>query len=173
MSPSTTTTRFDEEAFAALPPTAPFVEAIRKQAFEELAALPLPSQETEEWRYTDLEEFDFDLRPFTDGGGPEGVNAHGVLAAAKVVGERAGMQIQRNSEIISTQLADGLAGNAASGSGTWTARRSSGRTSSSPTCTGSWRPTDPSSRRCTRRSARAGRSCSSRGTSGSSCRSRP
>ncbi|HSJ50896.1 MAG TPA: Fe-S cluster assembly protein SufD [Actinomycetota bacterium] len=99
---------FDEDALARLPEAPSFVQAIRKQAFEEFRALPLPSQETEEWRYTDLEEFDFGLRPFADGGGPEAVNEHGVLAAAKVTGERAGLQIQRNSEVISTTAADWL-----------------------------------------------------------------
>lgn len=94
---------FDEEALAALPATTPFVEGLRKQAFEEFRALPVPSQETEEWRYTDLGDFDFDLLPFADGGGPEAMNKHGVLAAARVAGERAGLQIQRNSEVISTQ----------------------------------------------------------------------
>jgi Fe-S cluster assembly protein SufD len=105
----TTKTGFDEEALAALGSTTPFVETLRKQAFGEFLALPLPSQETEEWRYTDLEHFDFDLRPFADGGGPEAVNRHGVLAAARVTGERAGLQIQRNSEVISTTQATGLA----------------------------------------------------------------
>lgn len=105
----TTRTGFDEEALAALPSTASFLETIRKQAFDEFIALPLPSQETEEWRYTDLENFDFDLRPLADGGGPEAVTKHGVLAAAGVTGERAGLQIQRNSEVISTQLVGGLA----------------------------------------------------------------
>jgi Fe-S cluster assembly protein SufD len=100
---TTTKVGFDEEALAALPPSAAFVDAVRKQAFEEFRALPVPSQETEEWRYTDLGDFDFDLRPYADGGGPEGVVKHGVLAAAGVVGERAGLQIQRNSEVISTQ----------------------------------------------------------------------
>jgi Fe-S cluster assembly protein SufD len=105
----TTTTGFDEAALGALPPTAPFVDGIRKEAFDAFRALPFPSQETEEWRYTDLEDFDLGLRPFADGGGPEAVNTHGVLAAAKVVGERAGMQIQRNSEVISTRMTEGLA----------------------------------------------------------------
>ena len=63
-----TKTGFDEEALAALPPTAPFAESIRKQAFQEFLAQPIPSQETEEWRYTDLEGFGFDLRPFVEGG---------------------------------------------------------------------------------------------------------
>jgi len=63
-----TKTGFDEEALAALPSPAPFVEALRKQAFQEFLAQPIPSQETEEWRYTDLSEFSFDLRPFSEGG---------------------------------------------------------------------------------------------------------
>ncbi len=106
---TTATTGFDEHALAALPPSAPFVQRLREQAFERFQALPIPSQETEEWRYTDLEGLDLDLRPFTEGGGPEAVNKHGVLEAAGVVGERAGLQIQRNSVVISTQLAHGLA----------------------------------------------------------------
>jgi Fe-S cluster assembly protein SufD len=108
--PETTSTGLDEAGLASLPATAPFVESLRKQAFEEFLALPIPSQETEEWRYTDLEGFDFDLRPFADGGGPEAMTRHGVLAAAAVVGERAGLQIQRNSEVISTRMSDDLAG---------------------------------------------------------------
>jgi Fe-S cluster assembly protein SufD len=105
----TTTNGFDEEALASLPAMAPFVDSLRKQAFEEFLALPVPSQETEEWRYTDLEAFDFALRPFADGGGPEAMNRHGVLAAVGVSGERAGLQVQRNSEVISTRLSESLA----------------------------------------------------------------
>jgi Fe-S cluster assembly protein SufD len=104
----TTTTGFDEEALASLPAIAPFVDSLRKQAFEEFLALPVPSQETEEWRYTDVEGFDFALRPFADGGGPEAMAKHGVLAAARVVGERAGLLVQRNSEVISIRASDAL-----------------------------------------------------------------
>ena len=71
--------------------------------------MPIPSQETEEWRYTDLSDFDLDFIAFSPGGGPEAVNRHGLLQATGVVGERAGLQIQRNSEVISTQLVAGLA----------------------------------------------------------------
>jgi Fe-S cluster assembly protein SufD len=99
---------FDEEALAALPHSAPFVEALRKEAFASYLALPVPSSETEEWRYTDVSDLDLDLMPSAEGGGPEAVNRHGILAAAGS-GERAGLQIQRNSEVISTRLADGLA----------------------------------------------------------------
>jgi Fe-S cluster assembly protein SufD len=103
-----TTTGFDEEALAALPHSAPFVEALRKEAFASYLALPVPSSETEEWRYTDVSGLDLDLRPFAGGGAPEAINRHSILAAAGS-GERAGLQVQRNSEVISTQFADGLA----------------------------------------------------------------
>jgi Fe-S cluster assembly protein SufD len=84
------------------------VRALRERAFEAFEALPIPSQDTEEWRYTDVSGLDLDLRPFADGGGPEAVNTHRLLAAAGG-GERAAAQIQRNSEVISTQLAPRLA----------------------------------------------------------------
>jgi Fe-S cluster assembly protein SufD len=36
----------------------PFVADLRRRAFDEFEALPVPSPETEEWRYTDLRRFD-------------------------------------------------------------------------------------------------------------------
>jgi Fe-S cluster assembly protein SufD len=106
-----TKTGFDEEALAALPTPAPFVETLRKQAFQEFLALPIPSQETEEWRYTDLDDFDFELRSFAEGGRAENLDdvPEEVLAAAENVGERAGLQIQRNSEVVVTHLLPDLA----------------------------------------------------------------
>ena len=76
---------------------------LRADALERFGSMPIPSQETEEWRYTDLSDFDLDFVPFSPGGGPEALNRHGLLEAAAVAGERAGLQIQRNSEVISTQ----------------------------------------------------------------------
>jgi Fe-S cluster assembly protein SufD len=101
-----TKTRFDEEALAALPSTAPFVQAIRDEALREFLAQPIPSQETEEWRYTDLSDFEFDFRPFTEGGTAANLDEvpGEILQAAGVVGERAGLQIQRNSEVMVTHL---------------------------------------------------------------------
>jgi Fe-S cluster assembly protein SufD len=105
----TTDIGFDEATLARLPAPG-FLQHLRRQALEEWRALPIPSQQTEEWRYTDLETFDVrSFAPFAPGGGPEAMNQHGVLEAAGVVGERSGLQVQRNSEVISTQLADGLA----------------------------------------------------------------
>jgi Fe-S cluster assembly protein SufD len=107
----TTSTSFDERALEALPSAAPFEKTLRRQAFEEFEAMPLPSQETEEWRYTDLEDFSFDLRSFAEGGRAENLDQvpEEILAAAGEVGERAGLQIQRNSEVMITHLDPALA----------------------------------------------------------------
>ncbi len=107
MSDVATSTTFDERALASLPEVAGFTGQLRKEAFDAFTTLPMPSQSTEEWRYTDLSTFELDHVPFTGGAGPEDVNRHGVLAAAGR-GERAGLQIQLNSQVISTQRATGL-----------------------------------------------------------------
>ncbi|HEX5949907.1 MAG TPA: hypothetical protein VFZ96_02800, partial [Actinomycetota bacterium] len=65
---------FDEEALSALPAAPPFVEALRKQAFTEYLALPIPSQETEEWRYTDLSELELSFTPFVAGSRAENLD---------------------------------------------------------------------------------------------------
>jgi Fe-S cluster assembly protein SufD len=101
-------TTFDERALASLPEVAGFTGDVRRRAFDEFGSLPTPSQETEEWRYTDLSDLELTFAPYTPGGGPEAVTTHGLLGAAGT-GERAGLMIQRNSEVISTQRADGLA----------------------------------------------------------------
>jgi len=54
---------FDAAVFQALPPAPEHVQGVRKQAFEEFRSLPIPSQETEEWRYTDLTSFDLRFEP--------------------------------------------------------------------------------------------------------------
>jgi Fe-S cluster assembly protein SufD len=96
---------FDEEALSALPSPG-FLGGLRKQAFEEFLALDVPSQQTEEWRYTDLEGFDFSLRSFAPGGRAANLDdvPDEILAAAGDVGERAGLQIQRDSEVMVTHL---------------------------------------------------------------------
>ncbi|HKX25553.1 MAG TPA: SufD family Fe-S cluster assembly protein, partial [Actinomycetota bacterium] len=104
MADTLTPTRFDEAAIPAPAGEPDTLRDLRKRALEAYRALPVPSQETEEWRYTDLSGLDLDLHPFAEGGGPEAVNRHGILAAVDAAGERAGLQIQRNSEVISTQL---------------------------------------------------------------------
>ena len=50
-----------------------------------------------------LSDFELDFEPFADGGTAEDLNRHGLLAAAGILGERAGLRIQRNGTVISTQ----------------------------------------------------------------------
>ena len=64
------TTPFDERALAELPQVAGFMRELRLRAFREFEAMPIPSQETEEWRYTDLSDFELSFAPYTSGGGP-------------------------------------------------------------------------------------------------------
>jgi Fe-S cluster assembly protein SufD len=94
------TTTFDERALSALPEAGGFAGQLRKQAFEEFRSLPVPSQETEEWRYTDLSGFQLDFEPFAPGARAENLDQvpGGILEAAGVVGDRAGLLIQHNSE---------------------------------------------------------------------------
>jgi Fe-S cluster assembly protein SufD len=96
---------FDEDGFARLPSPG-FLGGLRKQAFEEFLALGTPSQQTEEWRYTDVEDFDFDLRPYVPGGRAANLDdvPGEILAAAGNVGERAGLQIQHDSDVMVTHL---------------------------------------------------------------------
>lgn len=107
----TMTTTFDEEALGRLPAAPPFVEALRKQAFTEFLALPIPSQETEEWRYTDLSGLELTFAPFAAGVRAENLDGvdERILAAAGSVGERAGLQIQHNSEVAVSHLDPALA----------------------------------------------------------------
>ena len=104
-------TTFDEHALAGLPEVAGFTGELRTRAFEEFRALPIPSQETEEWRYTDLSEFELTHAPYTPGGRAEnldGVPAE-ILEAAGDIGERAGLQIQHDSDVMVTHLDPALA----------------------------------------------------------------
>jgi len=93
------TTTFDERALEALPQAPDFTSQLRKQAFERFDSLPVPSQETEEWRYTDLSAFELDFTPHVQGGTAthlDQVPAH-LLDAAGDVSARAGLLIQHNS----------------------------------------------------------------------------
>lgn len=111
MTTTTTNQGFDEAALRGLPASTPFGAELRGRAFGEFAALPVPSQETEEWRYTDLSDFDFGLVPWVAGGKAETLDdvPEAILAAAGVVGDRAGLQIQHNSEVMVTHLDPALA----------------------------------------------------------------
>jgi Fe-S cluster assembly protein SufD len=85
---------------------------LRRRAFETFEALPIPSPETEEWRYTDLTGFDWGYRAVTPGGArAETLDQvpDEVLAAAGDVGDRSGLAIQRNSEPLTAHLDPELA----------------------------------------------------------------
>lgn len=97
---TTTTETFDEAALAALPAVPSFVESIRKQAFEEYRALPIPSQETEEWRYTDLSSFDLGFVPHTPGHGRGAPSQDAAMGAT---------MLQHNSSVVLTASGQDLA----------------------------------------------------------------
>ncbi len=96
----TRTDTFDEHALASLPEAAGFTGQLRKQAFEEFTALPMPSQETEEWRYTDLAGLDLSFAPYTAGGRAETLDdvPDQIQEATGSIGDRAGLLIQHNSD---------------------------------------------------------------------------
>jgi Fe-S cluster assembly protein SufD len=104
-------TTFDERALASLPEVAGFTGDLRRRAFDEFESLPTPSQETEEWRYTDLSEFDLTFAPYTAGGRAENLDgvSQEVLAAAGEIGGRAGLQIQHDSDVMVSHLDPDLA----------------------------------------------------------------
>jgi Fe-S cluster assembly protein SufD len=88
-------TTFDRAALDALPIAPGTTGAIRERAFERFQALPMPSQETEEWRYTDLSAFELDFVPHVPG--------HGRGAApAPQEGRLAGSMVQHNSSVVMT-----------------------------------------------------------------------
>jgi Fe-S cluster assembly protein SufD len=90
---------FDERALDDLPEGPASVAAHRRNAFELFRSMPLPSQETEEWRYTDLSDLDLDFPAFTPGRTATTLDEvpESILAAAGAVGDRAGLLIQHNS----------------------------------------------------------------------------
>jgi Fe-S cluster assembly protein SufD len=111
MSEALTKTGFDEEALAALPPASPFVEGLRKRGLEDFRVLPIPSQETEEWRYTDLSDFEIDFTPFAAGAQAETLDdvPEEILAGIGHLGDRSGLQIQHNSTVTMSHLEPDLA----------------------------------------------------------------
>jgi Fe-S cluster assembly protein SufD len=113
MTDTLTTSGFTRQALPDPDGQPPFARALRERAFQLFETLPIPSPETEEWRYTDLTGFDFGYRPFTPGG-PRARTLDDVpeeiQAATGEVGERAGLAIQRNSEAVMSHVDPGLAG---------------------------------------------------------------
>ena len=100
-------TRFDEAALPAPAGEPAAVTDLRRRALDAFHRLPVPSQETEEWRYTDLSELDLGaLAPFAAGRRAANLDDvdENLLAAVGEVGERAGLLIQHNSETATVHL---------------------------------------------------------------------
>ncbi|HEV3475622.1 MAG TPA: hypothetical protein VG602_09690, partial [Actinomycetota bacterium] len=112
MAEMVTATGFSKESIPAPAGESTFARDLRTRAFESFTALPVPSQETEEWRYTDLSELDLDrFEPHAAGGSAPNLDDldDGILAAAGEVGERAGLLIQHNSDVATGHLDPKLA----------------------------------------------------------------
>jgi Fe-S cluster assembly protein SufD len=90
---------FDAQAQGNLPAAPAFVGALRRRALEEYLALPIPSQDTEEWRYTDLSGLDLSLIPFVEGATAASLEAApaAVRDALADLGPRAGLRVQHDS----------------------------------------------------------------------------
>ena len=107
MAETLTTSGFTEEQLPAPAGEPDFVRALRREALGLYRALPVPSQETEEWRYTDVSGLDLEgFTPFTPGRTAENLDDvdEGVLAALGDVGDRAGLLVHHNSETATGHL---------------------------------------------------------------------
>ena len=87
-------TTFDRAALEALPIAPGSTGAIRERAFTQFQALSVPSQETEEWRYTDLSDFALDFVPHVRGHGGGAPAPGGAGLAASI--------LQHNSSVVMT-----------------------------------------------------------------------
>jgi Fe-S cluster assembly protein SufD len=93
------TTTFDERALEALPEGPSSIATQRRRAMDLFRSMPVPSQETEEWRYTDLSNFELDFVPHMEGRtakSPDEVPAE-LLEGAGDLEDRAGLLVQHNS----------------------------------------------------------------------------
>jgi Fe-S cluster assembly protein SufD len=104
MSDTVTATGFREESLPSPVGEPAFARDLRAAAVKSYQALPVPSQETEEWRYTDLSELDLDRYAAFTPGRPEGSDD-----ASETTGDRAGSLVQRNSDTIGARLDPALA----------------------------------------------------------------
>src|SRR5256885_9643098 len=114
MTETTTTSGFSRDALERVAAARGDGARVRERAFAEFEAMPMPSPETEEWRYTDLRDLDLSRYvPYA----PQPVAATlddvdpGAIRAVGAVGERSGLAIQHNSTVVSCHLdAEALAG---------------------------------------------------------------
>lgn len=107
-----TETRFTQAALPEPPGEPAFAADLRRRALEAFAALPVPSQETEEWRYTDLSTLELGgFLPHAPGRSAENLDDldESLLEAAGEIGDRAGLLIQHNSDTATVHLDPSLA----------------------------------------------------------------
>jgi Fe-S cluster assembly protein SufD len=93
-------TTFDRAALDALPIAPGSTGAIRERAFAQFQVLPVPSQDTEEWRYTDLSDFALDFVPHAPGHGGGAPAPEGAGLAASI--------LQHNSSVVMTTSGQNL-----------------------------------------------------------------
>jgi Fe-S cluster assembly protein SufD len=112
MSDTVTATGFREESLPSPVGEPAFARDLRAAAVKSYQALPVPSQETEEWRYTDLSELELDrYQAHVPGRAAANLDDvdEAVLAAAGDLRERAGLLIQHNSDTATVHLDPELA----------------------------------------------------------------
>src|SRR5256712_12434761 len=110
MAGTATTTAFSREALKELQRRegSTALRSLRQRAFEQFEATPMPSPETEEWRYTDLREFDLSgFAPMAEEPRAETLDEvkPDLLEAAGARGVGAGLSIQHPSTGIPNHLA--------------------------------------------------------------------
>lgn len=107
MEETLTERRFDKDALPASSGEPAWARTLREDALGAYEALPTPSQETEEWRYTDLSDLDLEsFAPFAPGRAAENLDDvdPAILEAMGEVGDRAGLLIQHNSQTATAHL---------------------------------------------------------------------
>src|SRR5262245_51912915 len=80
---------------------------LRERGFATFEATPMPSPETEEWRYTDLREFDLGLfEPVFERPAARSIDdvAPAILDSAGDVGARSGLAVQHDSTMVAARL---------------------------------------------------------------------
>jgi Fe-S cluster assembly protein SufD len=113
MSETLTTRGFTEERLPSPAGEPDFARSLRREALGLYQTLPVPSQETEEWRYTDISALDLEAyAPFASGRAAANLDDvdERLLAALGEVGERAGLLVQHNSETATAHLDPELEG---------------------------------------------------------------
>ncbi len=107
MSTALPTSTFSEASLPRIEAEPDGLSQLRRGALEAFETLPVPSQETEEWRYTDLSTFDLGaFAPFASGRAAANLDEvdQRILEAAGEIGERSGLLIQHNSETAISHL---------------------------------------------------------------------